>query len=193
MESNELWRLNGLIQRIVEHQRHRDRSHLSYSERLSPLLRVFLSGQPEPHYSGPENELQELDDGKRGYVVSKVVDSFLQEEKDAAAQQEVQKVTVELNREHEEALSAKDKTIADLTRLNAKLNRRQKLNPHYILLLCLAIISCAALVSFGWGSKPTIEVTYNVGEIIAGILAGGGVAIAGTAYAVSKMKGETEE
>jgi len=44
------------------------------------------------------------------------------------------------------------------------------------------------------GMADCVEITvdYSVGEIIAGILGGGGIAIAGTAYAMSVTKSKEE-
>jgi hypothetical protein len=54
------------------------------------------------------------------------------------------------------------------------------------------VAACIYIVSKGWTKKPEITIDYNVGEIIGGILAGGGIAVAGAAYAVKTLSSESE-
>jgi hypothetical protein len=55
-----------------------------------------------------------------------------------------------------------------------------------IFLLISAVV--AYVVYRGWAQKPTVNIEFNVGEIIGGILAGAGVLLAGGAYAVKTLR-----
>ena len=58
----------------------------------------------------------------------------------------------------------------------------------YFALFILIVIFIGFLVWLGSAEKPKVSIEFKVGEIIAGILAGTGVLLAGGAYAVKTMR-----
>jgi hypothetical protein len=58
----------------------------------------------------------------------------------------------------------------------------------YFALFILIVVFIGFLVWLGSAEKPKVSIEFKVGEIIAGILAGTGVLLAGGAYAVKTMR-----
>jgi hypothetical protein len=67
--------------------------------------------------------------------------------------------------------------------------KRKSMDWVYVALLCIVFIPLTGwLVYKGWATKPDVTIDYSIGEIIGGILIGGGAIIAGTAYSRSVSK-----
>lgn len=66
-------------------------------------------------------------------------------------------------------------------------NKPTKYIIYFLVLLTLAIGLTIAAIQFSQ-VKPQVNIEYNVGEIIGAILAGLGIAAAGTAYASKTLK-----
>lgn len=85
-----------------------------------------------------------------------------------------------------------EKHAAEIAELRTEIRKlrlsRNRMDAQYFLLLLFATVLTALIVARGWAGQPTVSIEYNIGEIIAGILGGGGVAAAGTAYAVTKFR-----
>jgi hypothetical protein len=80
------------------------------------------------------------------------------------------------------------KQVSDLERAHEDLKHRSKplikVAWGYAAFLLLAVAVTGYLVYRGHAQNPEVAINYNVGEIIGGLLAGGGIAVAGVAYAI---------
>ncbi|UNZ00234.1 hypothetical protein MQE36_07790 [Zhouia spongiae] len=64
--------------------------------------------------------------------------------------------------------------------------KRKSIDWIYVALLCAVFIPLTGwLVYSGWANNPDVTIDFSIGEIIGGILIGGGAIIAGTAYSKS--------
>lgn len=106
----------------------------------------------------------------------------------------------------EQTASVMDKTFSDaIEQLAKRLNSAQApvpatpsqtghtprhINWYYLVILLIVIAATAAVIYFGRAPQPQVNVEYNVGEIIGGLLAGAGVAAAGVAYAAKTLSRE---
>ncbi|TSE07412.1 hypothetical protein [Aquimarina algiphila] len=75
---------------------------------------------------------------------------------------------------------------------NTKKNNRQHLMI-FMLLLAISITICAVTLNYTDSADTQITIEYNVGEIIAAILAGAGISSAGIAYAAKTIKDMNKE
>lgn len=73
------------------------------------------------------------------------------------------------------------KRISKYRRLATPAHR--SLNFVYLAVLLTTIVVIAILLHYGLAQTPTVNVEFNVGEIIAGLLVGTGALVAGVAYA----------
>ena len=104
--------------------------------------------------------------------------------------------TTALTKEFEQALEqerhdneqAVRQIRGQMERMMAKLTAKTSATRMYTLLLLLAFVLCGFIVSIGWAAAPNVNIEYNVGDILLGLLAGGGVAAAGGSYAVTKLR-----
>jgi hypothetical protein len=71
------------------------------------------------------------------------------------------------------------------TRLRQQKTRKKQL---YVWPSVVAIVFVGVLVWRGWAATPTVAITFDVGGIIGGLLAGVGALAAGIAYAVSRRE-----
>lgn len=71
-----------------------------------------------------------------------------------------------------------------------KLNTR--INLPYLILLCLSAVLIAGLTLIGLSAEMTVNVEFNVGEILGGLLVGTGVAAAGISYAARDQTSKNE-
>jgi hypothetical protein len=62
----------------------------------------------------------------------------------------------------------------------------------YLAVFIIMVAVTAFLFWLGWGKEVKASINYNVGEIIGGLLAGTGAAVAGTAYALKTLRKEKE-
>lgn len=79
---------------------------------------------------------------------------------------------------------------AEVVKLDDKLRRSRfmgRFDIAFSVLLLLAVGLVSLLVYWSWLAIPTATIEFNVGELIGGILGGGGIAVAGTAYAVKTL------
>lgn len=53
----------------------------------------------------------------------------------------------------------------------------------YLVILLILVGITILIVCKGWAEDISVSIEYNIGEIIAGILGGTGIAVAGVAYA----------
>jgi hypothetical protein len=84
-----------------------------------------------------------------------------------------------------------EKKLNDLEQRSTSRSRaeaREKI--WYFLPLAAVIAFTIYVVSQGWADKPSVSITYNVGEIIGGTLVGVGALIAGSAYAFRRVRRE---
>jgi hypothetical protein len=67
---------------------------------------------------------------------------------------------------------------------------KKKLAANWLYVAIFGLISAVVgyIVYLGWAEKPTVNIEFNVGEIIGGILAGAGVLLAGGAYAAKTLR-----
>jgi hypothetical protein len=75
-------------------------------------------------------------------------------------------------------------------RLKSKKLKEKQEKLWYFFPLAVVIAFTVYIVSHGWVEKPSVSITYNVGEIIGGSLVGIGTLIAGAAYAFRRFRGE---
>ena len=66
--------------------------------------------------------------------------------------------------------------------------KKSAVNWLYVAIFGLISVIVGYIVYLGWAEKPTVNIEFNVGEIIGGILAGAGVLLAGGAYAVKTLR-----
>lgn len=71
-----------------------------------------------------------------------------------------------------------------------KLNMR--INIPYLILLCLSAVLIAGLTLIGLTAKMTVNVEFNIGEILGSLLVGTGVAAAGISYATRDRERKNE-
>lgn len=94
------------------------------------------------------------------------------------------------------------KTLANHQKLRRRLKKysrkrrtaftgRRLLNWMYLVVLSATVIVVGVLVWYGITQKPNVSIEFNVGEIIAGLLAGTGALVAGGAYALKTIRGTT--
>jgi hypothetical protein len=89
-------------------------------------------------------------------------------------------------------------TTIELSGKNAsppkKTEEKNKLNTLYLLVIFVFIVVLAPLVWLGYASKPTINVEFNIGEIIGGLLIGVSAVSASFTYArKNTVKNEREQ
>jgi hypothetical protein len=81
----------------------------------------------------------------------------------------------------------------EIGKLNERVKaQRQEEKKLYLLPLMAIILFVAFLVCRGWAEKPSVSITFNVGEIIGGSLVGLGALIAGVTYAYRRTLGGGE-
>ena len=97
---------------------------------------------------------------------------------------------IDLRNVLEEVILKQANHEGEISNLKSKIKtlpRKRKSNKFINLLylaILLVLIGFTVLIIYkGWAEQTTVSIEYNIGEIIAGLLAGTGVAIAGTAYA----------
>lgn len=82
------------------------------------------------------------------------------------------------------------KPASDVTFLD-KLNAR--INLPYLILLCLSIVLIGGLTLIGLTADMTVNVEFNIGEILGALLVGTGVAAAGVSYATRDRQSDNEQ
>ena len=94
--------------------------------------------------------------------------------------------------EHESHLNSLIKQQESLTNEIGKLNTNiQKLmiktkplakNWLYLIIFSVIVVVTGFIVAYGWAEKPTVSITYNVGDIISGLLVGISAVLASIFY-----------
>jgi len=72
-----------------------------------------------------------------------------------------------------------------------KLNTR--INLPYLILLCLSVVLIGGLTLVGLSADMTVNVEFNIGEIIGALLIGTGVAAAGVSYATKDRRTNNDQ
>lgn len=72
-----------------------------------------------------------------------------------------------------------------------KLNTR--INIPYLILLCLSVVLIGGLTLVGLSADMTVNVEFNIGEILGALLIGTGVAAAGVSYATKDRRTDNEQ
>ena len=67
-----------------------------------------------------------------------------------------------------------------------------RINVPFVIVLCLAVVLIAGLTIVGLNAEMTVNVDFNIGEIIGGLLVGTGVAAAGVSYATRNTPSNEE-
>jgi len=71
--------------------------------------------------------------------------------------------------------------------------KEKQINWPYVVVFFAVSFLVFYIVYAGWAEKPSINIEFNIGEIIGGILAGAGVFIAGKAYAQKTLLDRTDK
>lgn len=56
----------------------------------------------------------------------------------------------------------------------------------YLIIFSVIVVVTGFIVAYGWAEKPTVSITYNVGDIISGLLVGISAVLASIFYVHSK-------
>lgn len=72
-----------------------------------------------------------------------------------------------------------------------KLNTR--INIPYLILLCLSVVLIGGLTLVGLSADMTVNVEFNIGEILGALLIGTGVAAAGVSYATKDRRKDSDQ
>ena len=102
----------------------------------------------------------------------------------------VKKLEITIAELDEKTRDLQGNTISDLIASVRSLSAQKKRNNnieklYYFLPLAVAFLFVRWLVVHDWAAHPTVAITFDVGEIIGGLLVGVGALAAGIAYAVS--------
>ncbi|THF67075.1 hypothetical protein E6C76_01420 [Pseudothauera nasutitermitis] len=150
------------------YQTHRER--LGYEEKLEILIK-----------NHSENSIEWADRQKKS-VFEKAVSDFLERigkefETTTSAREAWQSKEriAELEAQIEFGKPAAQVTFWD--RLNTRINLP------YMIILCLSVVLIGGLTIIGLNASMTVNVEFNVGEILGALLVGTGVAAAGVSYA----------
>ncbi len=135
--------------------------------------RVHLDGRNE------YDSLKKIDDGIRERKMTDEDNLFL-------SNVEKYEVLLPLFYENLNKLSCDidDKTQKDMTT-----KWYNNLNWIFFIVFVLVLVFVGYIVFKGWATKPTVNIDFNVGEIIGGTLIGSGALLAGRAYA-NKLKND---
>lgn len=151
-------------------------SHKSYSNlnRYELFLESLLENRNESDIDSANR--------MRSYLFEKIVRDFIERIEDEVHARHEAKETLRLRRQIEELRAQLEfgKPSKDVTLWN-RLNSR--VNLPYLVILCLAVVLVGGLVVLGFTAKMAVNVDFNVGELIGGLLVGTGAAAAGISYA----------
>lgn len=68
-----------------------------------------------------------------------------------------------------------------------------RINISYLILLCLSALLIGGLTILGLSAEMTVNVEFNIGEIIGALLVGTGIAAAGVSYATRDRKAGSDQ
>ncbi|MFZ3018873.1 MAG: hypothetical protein WA056_10495 [Gallionella sp.] len=171
------------------------------AEKLVQLIKaerienLFYFGEKE--ISGPEREYQyQLDklcsnrnqqdieraNREKQEIYEQIVHDVLDKTNDEGKTQGLANDAWRLNRQIEDLRAEIEfgkpaNSVTFWDRLNSRVNLP------YLVIFCLVIVLIGGLVLIGMTATMTVNVEFNVGEIIGGLLVGTGVAAAGVSYA----------
>jgi polyhydroxyalkanoate synthesis regulator phasin len=72
--------------------------------------------------------------------------------------------------------------VAELKKKTRPLRRHSL----YLIIFAVLVLVTGFLVAYGWAEKPTVSITYNVGDIIGGLLVGIAAVLASIFYVRSR-------